>query len=632
MLSVTTQFQPSDVEAIGGTCHWRWPEAGIAVASSTSATFDVDAESADGPENIRWAAPDLVIPQRALRIGVSMTREQLREAEAQAAALVPADYSPPKAQSFGLGTGSFPVADGPDVYAINGQWALYAIGAARPKEIDPVYSTPVHAGPGPKKPLFKTHYTPEWLLDQIDGHDYAGSGVTIAFVDSGIPAVWLDGFERTVPVLDENGDQLLDVDGNPVFVHDCELHPEFDWFDPSRPEEGGIVPPGYDAGMPDWLRLDRFDDWEGHGTGVTGLLAAKYSKRVHGAMRGLAPKAKYYCYNWSDYRYPSVDEFSFVVLSKMLRAWKRAPDDGVQILNNSWSWSSILRATSEKWGERYELLARNAANGLSRRGVLVVACAGNESTLFERDHGFPRFLHTFPQEASNVLTVAGTAPRDYWPIQFAWEPKFDLSLYLPDAPDRPYDPLNRALNLDRPMLIYYWPPFVEVPTFYGGTNFGAAIDLAAPAGSEDDRAAFDPNDPEWPAFEVFRSTNNLIYTTFPLPNAIFAIPPFPPAFDYGFHSIWSGTSFAAPYTCGVAALAAESYKRTTGEWPSVATLRQIVIRSADDLVGPYTEDQPVYDPDYHEDPDYPCEKVGHDPFYGFGRVNALRAILEAKGG
>jgi subtilase family serine protease len=169
-----------------------------------------------------------------------------------------------------------------------------------------------------------------------------------------------------------------------------------------------------------------------------------------------------------------------------------------------------------------------------------------------------------------------------------------------------------------------------MPTFLGGTNFGAAVDVAAPAGSEDDRPFFDPENPQWPSFEVFRSTNNLIYTTFPLPDAIFSVPPFPPAYDYGFHTLWSGNSFAGPHTCGVAALAAESYQRHRGERPSVATLRQIVIRSADDMVGPLTEDQAVYDPYYREDQHYPCEKIGQDDFYGFGRINAARAIMEAQ--
>jgi hypothetical protein len=129
--------------------------------------------------------------------------------------------------------------------------------------------------------------------------------------------------------------------------------------------------------------------------------------------------------------------------------------------------------------------------------------------------------------------------------------------------------------------------------------------------------------------ELARINNNLVYTAFPAPNTI-SRNPYQPDRDYGLHTFSSGTSFAAPYACGVAALAMEAYRGQWGEWPTVATLRHIVITSADDLVGPITEDQAVYDPYYHEDPDYPCEKIGQDKFYGAGRVNAFNAIIHAK--
>lgn len=74
----------------------------------------------------------------------------------------------------------------------------------------------------------------------------------------------------------------------------------------------------------------------------------------------------------------------------------------------------------------------------------------------------------------------------------------------------------------------------------------------------------------------------------------------------------------------------EAYRSQWGQWPTVATLRHIILTSADDVVGPISEDQVVLDPDYREDPDYPCEKIGQDRFYGSGRINAFNAIIHAK--
>jgi serine protease len=72
---------------------------------------------------------------------------------------------------------------------------------------------------------------------------------------------------------------------------------------------------------------------------------------------------------------------------------------------------------------------------------------------------------------------------------------------------------------------------------------------------------------------------------------------------------WSGTSQATPHVCGVAALIWSVDSTLTND-----EVRDIIKYSAEDQVG-----------DNYDTP-------GHDHYYGYGRINALGAVLRAKGG
>jgi len=79
---------------------------------------------------------------------------------------------------------------------------------------------------------------------------------------------------------------------------------------------------------------------------------------------------------------------------------------------------------------------------------------------------------------------------------------------------------------------------------------------------------------------------------------------FGPAGSFEKKGTWNfayGTSLAAPHVCGVAALAIQAH----GGGLTPAQVRTILEQSADDL-----------------------GKPGNDDFYGAGRVNALRAVLQ----
>lgn len=126
------------------------------------------------------------------------------------------------------------------------------------------------------------------------------------------------------------------------------------------------------------------------------------------------------------------------------------------------------------------------------------------------------------------------------------------------------------------------------------TSYGQrVIDLAAPGGNLD----FDL--PSQPA-----TLAGVTQPAFVFNMVISSSTSFGPAGDFEKKGTWNfacGTSMAAPHVCGVAALAIEAH----GGSLTPAQLKAVLQQSADDL-----------------------GKPGNDDFYGAGRVNALRAVLQ----
>ncbi len=373
--------------------------------------------------------------------------------------------------------------------------------------------------------------------------------------------------------------------------------------------------------------FDNFDMHSGHGTMVAGIIGARHKmgegEEYMGAMRGLAPKAKIIAY-------PQMGGGLF----GRLNAWRRAEDDGVRVLSNSfygyyygWELEEVKKLfTKWKLGGsdmeyQLQLVFLGLDEALKKMGpdILILNAAGNFAWILEKDIPknavfvnwsgvMEKFLTLIQSFAGrNSLIVGGTAPRDY-----DW--RGSIPEWMPNASG------EAEKNLDRPMA---WIDFGNA--IYGGTGYGSLIDVVAPGGSFDTRPCeAEQTGQEGCYFKML--LNNGVYTT---NNGSF--------WNSGLHDWVSGTSFSTPIAAGVAALAADAYKDAHGVWPTAAQLKNIVMRSADDKVGPSVDEVVINT--YSARPEAPMEnysletlavdKPGEDDWMGAGRVNAYKAIQDA---
>lgn len=389
----------------------------------------------------------------------------------------------------------------------------------------------------------------------------------------------------TIGVVDTGAPAIWDAEGVPVAIH-----PEFNEFDPAHPEEGGVVL----ERDPGTGQVTNFDDYF-HGTAVGSFLAAQH--RGEGSMRGLVPKAKVFFYRV---------RFEYF-MSDALYGWYRAAQDGVQILNNSWAgWFLPVERYDDIVYKMPKIFSR-AANVLRLYGVLIVAAAGNDpinlSTDFRTYFGkLPGLaaLVSIPQEMPNVIIAGGTGPEDYNPFVA------DLSIYNPVPGKANGGQKDRLYNLDRSCNAYW-----DWAELYFGSSFGSFLSVVAPMGGN-----------------VEDYTNPLA-----LYQWCYCAVPYTWLSWLGLHDFAAGTSFSSPITCGVAALAAEAYYHVRGSMPSPAQLAALVKASADDLVGPATDDFWVWNGktmQFDWVTDVRSDKAGQDIRYGSGRVNAKKAIEYAQ--
>lgn len=335
-----------------------------------------------------------------------------------------------------------------------------------------------------------------------------------------------------------------------------------------------------------------------HGTSTAGPLAGRYRPDgpYWGASRGVAPGVKLISYPGT------TGDFAFAA------AWRRAVDDGVLVLNNSWVtfFDFQRRAYGTITGEALAsmaLLAVEQAGGALEHDALLVISAGNYAVPLDdvrHDQGWVTYFDALP----HALVVGGTGPRDYH-----WTD--DIPAWMPDA--QPHDGLRRAQNLDRPMIVW-----VEDAEYADGTAMGRRIDLVAPGGS-----FYMPSDRCDDAFCYLSGWDDMVFV--------------PDAFDWtdwyiGPHNQATGTSFSAPYAAGVAALAAEAWAGVHGDLPSPTQLKSILMTSAAAGVGPRYDEVALTDltTEVCSVSWQRVEKPGPDEWMGAGRLDAPAAIARAE--
>ena len=198
---------------------------------------------------------------------------------------------------------------------------------------------------------------------------YTGQGVIVAVIDSGVQR---DHSQLASQMFVNTGEQGTDRNGNNKSTNgfDDDLNGYVD--DVS----------GYDFA----LNSGKVVDGTGHGTHVSGIIAAKHSA---GTIKGMAESAKILPLDFMD------DDGSGNI-SDAIKAMYYAAKMGATVVNASWG------------GAPCSQNLQTAIEDLGRQGVLFVNAAGNSGVSLNE---FPEYPAAYG--LSTQITVAATTQRDY---------------------------------------------------------------------------------------------------------------------------------------------------------------------------------------------------------------------------
>jgi lantibiotic leader peptide-processing serine protease len=270
-------------------------------------------------------------------------------------------------------------------------------------------------------------------------------------------------------------------------------------------------------------------DHDGHGTNVAGIIAA--AKNGVGVI-GVAPNAQIVAVK-------VLDGTGSGDLSWVIEGILYANAVGAKVINMSlgaylprqgFVAQDGTHVTADDVAGFLALMTR-VVNSAWSNGSLLVAAAGNESVDLTGDQG----LVHLPSDVGRTLCISATGPQGWG--------------------------LDPSVNLDTPAVY---------------TNYGSAIDLAAPGGNIDP-TLYANDTPGW--------WFDLVFGDYPMA-------------DGGY--VWmAGTSQATPHVSGIAALIIAAHHGNIGP----TQVESILERTANDL-----------------------GKPGRDPWYGLGEVNAAAAV------
>ncbi len=324
-----------------------------------------------------------------------------------------------------------------------------------------------------------------------------------------------------------------------------------------------------------------------HGTATAGLAVARANNI---GVRGVAPLAGLVAEAMLD-----------ASIVAMADAFYFAEANGAQVVSNSWGFTipqlmpDVIRTAIEDI----------STNGRGGRGVLVMFSAGNGATRIDKDNS----LATLPE----VMAIGATLKDDrltcyssYGPQQSIVAPGGGFGTGIDYTSESCYQPDITTTDVTSVPIL---PPcnlnaMLSDPTLYYSCQFYTIVYPPPPA-----PPLFTIDYPVWPYCPY---TPLDLHGYNPPDPASYPAPVAKDFDDPYYHNGFNGTSAACPIAAGCAALVFSVDPMLTA-----AQVRNILEHTADKI----RPDGAGYDP-----------VTGHNDMYGFGRVNAARAVQAAVAG
>jgi subtilisin family serine protease len=371
------------------------------------------------------------------------------------------------------------------------------------------------------------------------------------------------------------------------------------------------------------------DDCQGHGTHVAGIVAAKNNGRY---TAGVAPAVGLYSMRLADCAWGGG------TLAKMIQGLEWAIDNGMDVVNMSFGFGIEGVASPVGPDDPPSTAAQDAFDAAYRAGIVLVAASGNSSTPYV----------SYPAAYASVIAVGATDDADL--IASFSQTGVDQELTAPGVNNLASYLVGQGQETTLTVDTDGDRELAAVPLLFAGqtgrrgissdavyAGFGTAVDFAAvdctgriavvsrggPSFAEKAVAAMDAGCAALVIHNVHPGNFNGTLGTATAADGRAWIPVVSISLEEGLYlkeqieagptratvlnapgdlAVQSGTSMASPHAAGVAALVLSRNPALTPD-----QVRAILRSSSDDLGTP-----------------------GWDPVFGFGRINARKAVQAAQ--
>lgn len=442
----------------------------------------------------------------------------------------------------------------------------------------------------------------------------------VAYVESDLPIYPLGGRQVTdwgVSKIDAPGAWALGYRGQGIkvgiFDSGIDIH------HPDLVVAGGVDLVGDGNGL---------DDCQGHGTHVAGIVAAKNNGRY---TVGVAPAVELYSMRLADCAWGGG------TLAKMIQGLEWAMDNGMDVVNMSFGFGIEGVASPIGPDDPPSTAAQDAFDAAYRHGIVLVAASGNSSTPYV----------SYPAAYASVIAVGATDDADL--IASFSQTGIDQELTAPGVNNLASYLVGQGQETALTVDSDGGRELEAIPLLYAGqtgrrghtsdavyAGFGTAVEFAAvdctgkiavtsrggPTFAEKAVAAMDAGCAALVIHNVAPGNFNGTLGTPTAADGRAWIPVVSISLEEGMYlkeqieagptratvlnapgnlAMLSGTSMASPHAAGVAALVLSRNPALTPD-----QVRAVLRGSADDLGTP-----------------------GWDPVFGYGRINARRAVQQA---